>query len=175
MASSIVQRIVDYGWRGVNTGGKHSGLLNAMYTAGLREGFDDRVAEVLAAAWGDLGPEPSRAQAQAWLQAQGYQPHRFEPGPLLYLLAHAVPLLHHDDHPADDQAAARFRVSMPQSLQDFVQQRVPGTQRIELCHDQRHIVVRRGWQPLGPGCEAGPDDQRIPFDADGQGPTAADR
>ena len=48
MTSSIVQRIVDYGWRGVNTGGKHSGLLNAMYTAGLRAGFDERVAEVLA-------------------------------------------------------------------------------------------------------------------------------
>ncbi len=48
MTSSIVQRIVDYGWRGVNTGGKHSGLLNAMYTAGLRKGFDERVAEVLA-------------------------------------------------------------------------------------------------------------------------------
>lgn len=48
MTSSIVQRIVDYGWRGVNTGGKHSGLLNAMYTAGLRAGFEERVAEVLA-------------------------------------------------------------------------------------------------------------------------------
>lgn len=48
MGSSIVKRIVDHGWKGVNTGGKHSGLLNAMYTAGLRSGFDARVKEVLA-------------------------------------------------------------------------------------------------------------------------------
>ena len=48
MKSSIVKRIVEYGWRGVNTGGKHSGLLNAMYTAGLRDGFEEKVQEVLA-------------------------------------------------------------------------------------------------------------------------------
>jgi rhamnogalacturonyl hydrolase YesR len=48
MRSSIVKRIVEYGWRGVNTGGKHSGLLNAMYTAGLRSWFDEKVQEVLA-------------------------------------------------------------------------------------------------------------------------------
>jgi rhamnogalacturonyl hydrolase YesR len=48
MGSSIVKRIVEHGWLGVNTGGKHSGLLNAMYTAGLRSGFDEKVQEVLA-------------------------------------------------------------------------------------------------------------------------------
>lgn len=48
MGSGIVERIVEHGWRGVNTGGKHSGLLNAMYTAGLRAGFERRVREVLA-------------------------------------------------------------------------------------------------------------------------------
>lgn len=48
MRSSIVKRIVEYGWRGVNTGGKHSGLLNAMHTAGLRSWFDEKVQEVLA-------------------------------------------------------------------------------------------------------------------------------
>lgn len=48
MRSSIVKRIVEYGWRGVNTGGKHSGLLNAMYTAGLRSWFDEKVLEALA-------------------------------------------------------------------------------------------------------------------------------
>lgn len=47
MTSSIVKRIVEHGWRGVNTGGKHSGLLNAMYTAGLRSWFDEKVQDVL--------------------------------------------------------------------------------------------------------------------------------
>lgn len=48
MKNSIVKRIVEHGWRGVNTGGKHSGLLNAMYTAGLRSWFEEKVADVLA-------------------------------------------------------------------------------------------------------------------------------
>lgn len=48
MGSGIVKRMVEHGWRGVNTGGKHSGLLNAMYTAGLRPWFDERIADVLA-------------------------------------------------------------------------------------------------------------------------------
>ena len=77
-----------------------------------------------------------------------------------------MPLLHHDDHPAEDQAAAVFRVSMPDSLQDFVMQRWPQTGRIELCHDERHLVVRRDGPPLGPGCEPAPGDEVQAFDAD---------
>ena len=123
------------------------------------------VAELLAAAWGGLGPQPTRGQAQAWLQVEGYAPYRFEGRPLLYQLARLVPLVHHDDHPEDDQAAAVFRVSMPDSLQAFVAQRWPQTQRIELCHDERRLVVRRGWQPLGPGCEPAPGDEVQAFDA----------
>ncbi|MBG9390468.1 glycoside hydrolase family 88 protein [Caenimonas aquaedulcis] len=48
MSDGIVKRIVDHGWRGVNSGGKHSALLNAMHLSGLRSGFQERVAEVLA-------------------------------------------------------------------------------------------------------------------------------
>lgn len=47
MRSSIVKRMVEHGWLGVNTGGKHSGLLNAMYTAGLHTWFEEKVQEVL--------------------------------------------------------------------------------------------------------------------------------
>ena len=123
------------------------------------------VAELMAAAWGGLGAQPTREQAQAWLQAQGFEPHRFEAGSWwLALAARLVPLLHHDDHPEADLQAGVYRVSMPASLEAFVQQQVPGAQRVELCHDERHIVVRRGWQPLGPGCEAGPGDERLPFE-----------
>ena len=147
-------------------------LLSARYSANAYpfasryQNCNQWVAEVLAAAWGDLGAEPERDRAQAWLRAQGYAPHRFEAGSaLLYQLARVVPLLQHDDHPADDQAAALFHVSMPVSLEAFVQRRLPGAQRVELCHDDRHIVVRRGWQPLGPGCEPAAGDEVIAFDA----------
>ena len=123
------------------------------------------VAELMAAAWGGLGDAPSRQQAQAWLQDQGFEPHRFEAGSWwLAWAARLVPLLHHDDHPQADLDAYVYRVAMPSSLEAFMQRHVPGARRVELCHDQRHIVVRQGWQPLGPGCEAGPGDRRLPFD-----------
>jgi len=48
MASGIVGRILEKGWLGVNTGGKHSGLLNAMYTAGMHDWFAEKIEEVLA-------------------------------------------------------------------------------------------------------------------------------
>ena len=129
------------------------------------------VAEVLAAAWaprrGDRPPLLDREAAQAWLREQAYEPFTFEAGSWLRLqLARVVPLLHHDDHPDDDLAAARFRVSMPASLEAFVQRTVPGAQRLELCHDTRHMVLRRGWTPLGPGCEPAANDLTVAYDAE---------
>ncbi len=146
-------------------------LLAATYSANAHafstryQNCNQWVAELLATAWGDLGMEPTRDSAQAWLLAQGYEPHRFEAGSRwLAWLARLVPLLHHDDHPDDDLQAGVYRVSMPVSLEAFVQRRLPDARRIELCHDDRHIVVRAGWQPLGPGCEPAAGDRLIPFD-----------
>jgi unsaturated rhamnogalacturonyl hydrolase len=65
MRNSIVKRIVEQGWRGVNTGGKHSGLLNAMYTAGLRSWFDEKVQEVLA---GPVITHPNLADSSSRLR-----------------------------------------------------------------------------------------------------------
>ena len=121
------------------------------------------VAELLATAWAPGGTVGTRAQAQHWLRAQGYEPHRFEGSALTYWLARFVPLLHHDDHPAEDQAASVFRVSMPVSLEAFVRRQLLATERVELCHDARHIVVRRGWRPLGPGCEPDASDEVLAF------------
>lgn len=135
---------------------------NAYAFATRYQNCNQWVAELLAAAWGDWprdGALPTRAQAQGWLQAQGYLPHRFTGPPWLYLLSAFVPLLHFDDHPEADRQAALYRVSMPSSIEAFVHRQFPDTERIELCHDARHIVVRRGWQPLGPGCEADADDE----------------
>lgn len=140
---------------------------NAYAFSTLYQNCNQWVAELLAVALGDWGRQPrdegdalpTRAQAQAWLQAQGYEPHRFTGAPWQYLLSAFVPLLHHVDHPEADRAAAVYRVSMPASIEAFVQRQVPGAERIELCHDDTRIVVRRGWRPLGPGCAAEPGDQ----------------
>lgn len=48
MGSSIVKRMLERGWDRVDTGGKHSGLLNAMHLAGLDDWFREKVDEVLA-------------------------------------------------------------------------------------------------------------------------------
>lgn len=126
------------------------------------------VAELLAAAWAPRGAEGEsldREGAQAWLKASGYQPHAFEAGSWLWVqLARLVPLLHHDDHPDEALAESRFHVSMPGSLEAFVRQRWPQSRRFEVCHDERHIVLREGWEPLGPGCEPSANDLTFPYD-----------
>ena len=64
--------------------------------------------------------EPSRSS----LIEAGYVPTVLEVGgqPLVWL-AGQIRWLHTDDHPADDLAAARFRVSMPASIEGFVRVR----------------------------------------------------
>jgi rhamnogalacturonyl hydrolase YesR len=48
MPSGIVKRMLERGWAGkVDTGGKHSGLLNAMHLAGLNDWFAEKVDDVL--------------------------------------------------------------------------------------------------------------------------------
>ena len=34
----------------------------------------------------------------------------------------------------------------------------PGVQRLEFCHDERQVVLRRGWRPIADGCIAEPGD-----------------
>jgi rhamnogalacturonyl hydrolase YesR len=49
MVDSIVRRILDRGWQEpINTGGKHSAMLNAMYLGGFADEFQKRIDEVLA-------------------------------------------------------------------------------------------------------------------------------
>jgi rhamnogalacturonyl hydrolase YesR len=48
MGSGMVRRILERGWaERVDTGGKHSSLLNAMYLAGLHDWFREKIADVL--------------------------------------------------------------------------------------------------------------------------------
>ena len=80
--------------------------------------------------------------------------------PMMWLGAF-VPWVHSDDHPAEDTAQALYRVSMPASIEAFVQAQVPGATRLELCHTERHVVIRRGWEPIAEGCEPGERDTVI--------------
>jgi len=124
------------------------------------------LVETLALAW---GPPPApdaapRAAAQAWLREAGYQPQvlRVNNRPLMWL-ASAMPWLHEDDHPAEDLAAAQYRVSMPAAIEAFVRQREPAALRLEFCHNGVHMLLRRGWQPIAEGCVAEPGDELISF------------
>jgi hypothetical protein len=121
------------------------------------------LAELLAAAWGSLQADADpRPAAQGWLKAQGYQATVFQLPfrPALWLTAFS-PWLHRDDHPDEDLEQALFRVSMPASIETFVRARLPGAQRLEFCHTERHVVVRRGWDLIADGCVPGEQDQVI--------------
>lgn len=122
------------------------------------------LAELLASAWGD-DAAPTRARAQRWLAAQGYAPAAVDVGSHLWMLAsHFIPWLHANDHPQDDLFALRYRVSLPVSIEAFARAQHPGAERIEVCHDRRHVVLRRGWEPLGEGCRPGPGDRVVALD-----------
>lgn len=135
-------------------------LLGARYSANayaFGEAFQNCnqwVAELLALAWGaGEGPPASpRGAAQQWLREAGYRPHVFSVSPLWMWAGLAVPWVHHADHPAGDVAAGRLQVSMPSSLEAFVHARAPQAERIELCHRDGRVVIRRGWAPIADGC-----------------------
>jgi hypothetical protein len=122
------------------------------------------LAELLAAAWG--GGDGGRDGAQRWLAARGYAPQPVEVNSrALMFAAGFVPWLTTDDHPSDDLQAMRFRTSLPASIEAFVRRHVPGTERIELCHDSKQVVIRRGWTPIADGCVPAEGDRVIALDA----------
>jgi hypothetical protein len=159
-------------------------LLGATYSANaypfsLRyQNCNQWVMELLATAWGgpadgpDRGdtqdprdPQDPRARAQAWLLDQGYAPPAIEVGSHLLMFAGAfIPWIRFDDHPEADRFALRFHTSMPASIAAFVQQRLPASERIELCHDARQVVIHRGWQPIADGCRPGAGDRVVALD-----------
>jgi len=124
------------------------------------------VAELLAAAWGDLADDAAlRERAQAWLAAQGYDPATVEVGSHALMFAgQFVPWLHYDDHPETDRYALRFRISLPLSIEAFVRAQAPDAQRVELCHDERRAVIHRGWQPIADGCVPAAGDRVVTLD-----------
>ena len=127
------------------------------------------VAELLASAWG-LGESEAqdsdfRTHAQQWLKAQGYEPTPMQVTSRALMFAGGfVPWLHSDDHPTEDVERMVYRVSMPASIEAFVQAQVSQATRVEFCHSDRQVVVHRGWEPIAEGCVPGAEDTVIPFD-----------
>jgi hypothetical protein len=145
------------------------GVLGASYSANaypfstLHQNCNQWVMELLADAWGagDAATDAdARTRAQAWMRAQGYLPTVFTVSahPMTWL-ADVVPWLANDDHPPHEIAHDRYSVSMPQSIEIFVQAKVPGATRVEICHAGRHVVLHRGWDDIADGCVAAPGDR----------------
>lgn len=127
------------------------------------------LVELLASAWGGLEPggdaNALRERAQAWLASRGYAPAPIELGSRAWMFAAGfVPWVHTDDHPEEDLFALRFRTSLPSSIEAFVRTQVPGAQRLEICHDEHRIVIRRGWEPIDAGCVAREGDRTVSLD-----------
>ena len=157
-------------------------LLGSIYSANAYpfaqryQNCNQWVMEMIAATWGrllehdtDTGATSAgtslRVHAQAWLQSHAYAPAVFDVGNrLLMWLGSMIPWVHSDDHPSPDLEQAIYRVSMPASIELFVRAQVPDASRVELCHTDRFVVIRRGWQPIAAGCEPAPQDTVIRFD-----------
>ena len=124
------------------------------------------VMELLAATWGELPDgEDLRGRAQSWLRDAGYQPAPVDVGSRWLLWASLfVPLLHLDDHPQVDLDTLRMQVSLPSTVEAFVRQRLPASERVEICHDAHQVVVHRGWTPVADGCRPGDGDRVVPLD-----------
>ena len=137
-------------------------LLHPRYSANahafstLYQNCNQWVAELMATAWAAPPARPTslapRAAAQAWLQAQGYSPVVFQAGPWRGLSLFS-PYLHEDDHPPAAAARGEQAVSMPASLEAFVQQQWPGARRFEWCLRGDTVVSRAGWQGLDAACQ----------------------
>ena len=124
------------------------------------------VVELLATAWGELPDGPDlRQRAQAWLRTAPYTPEPVTiPSRWLMFGAVFVPLVHLGDHPREAVDAMQLQVSLPSTLETLVRQRLPASERVEICHDGRQVVVHRGWQPVAEGCIPGEQDRVIVLD-----------
>lgn len=147
-------------------------LLAASYSANaypfslLHQNCNQWVAEMLAVAWGDLtDADDLRDRAQHWLQDAHYAPEPVDIGSHALMFASVfVPFLHLDDHPQDDRFALKLKVSLPSTVEAFVRERQPASERIEICHNGRQVVVHRGWTPVADGCRPSEGDRVISLD-----------
>ena len=146
-------------------------LLAASYSANayafsLRyQNCNQWVIELMAVAWANLADgEDLRERAQNWLRNAPYLPEPVDVGShWLMFASNFVPLLHLDDHPEADRFALKLRVSLPSTVESFARERLPVSERVELCHNGRQIVVHRGWRVIAEGCRPDADDRVMPI------------
>jgi hypothetical protein len=106
-----------------------------------------------------------RSQALDWLRQQSYQPEVINVGSrFLMWIAPFVPLIALDDHPAEDVSLRRLHISMPTAIERFLLAKLAQSQRIQFCHNQHQIVIRRSGPELAQGCVADASDQVIAID-----------
>jgi hypothetical protein len=133
-------------------GGEYSA--NAYAFSTRYQNCNQWVIELMAQAWGQLpASDAPREDSQRWLRAQGYAAGPVHVGShWLMFAAQFVPLVHVRDHPVEDLQSLDLHVSVPDAIESFIRQRVPGARRIELCHDSAHIAVHEGWDSAGARC-----------------------
>jgi hypothetical protein len=146
-------------------------LLNTKYSANAYpfsqkyQNCNQWVVELLATAIGALSTsDNARLQAQNWLKENGYLPSVMEVGSRFLMAVGAfISMIQSDDHPESDLEKQRYQVSMPLAIEGFVRLKFPQSERLEFCHNDRHIVIHRGWEPIKEGCVAGEGDTVLIF------------
>lgn len=143
------------------------GLLHSRYSANAYpfnttyQNCNQWVAELLAAATAGL---TTRADAQAWLQREGYAPAPVRVSGWLMLAGRFVPWLRFDDHPAEQLQQGAVQTSLPDSLDSFALRLWPTARRLEFCHGPHGVVQREGGAPLAEGCVPQSGDRVTPLD-----------
>ncbi|OSM94537.1 hypothetical protein AU490_10005 [Lonsdalea populi] len=74
-----------------------------------------------------------------------------------------VPLVHLDEHPMADREAIRLKISLSETIETFLKAQIRGSERLEICHDERRLVVSHGWSPIAAECQPGEDGRVIAF------------
>lgn len=136
---------------------------NAYAYSTLYQNCNQWVMEMLAVGWGGLAAgQDIRTRAQTWLHQASYAPEPVDVGSRLLMLASTfMPMLHLDDHPPADRAAMRLKVSLPATAETFVRAQAPDSERVEICHNGKQVVVHRGWTPMAAGCIASDGDRVV--------------
>jgi hypothetical protein len=150
-------------------------LLNPNYSAiayGLGQQYQncnqwviEMIASALCCKSDDALALVGRSQALDWLRQQSYQPEVIDVGSrFLMWIAPFVPLIALDDHPTEDVSLRRLHISMPTAIERFLLAKLAQSQRIQFCHNQHQIVIRRIGPELAQGCIAEASDQVIAID-----------
>ena len=138
---------------------------NAYPYSTLYQNCNQWLAELLAVAWRDTPAQPDRQEAQAWLQAQGYQPTELRVWQPLLAVARLFSWLNFNDHPDALLSQGTLRFSMPPALEQFARKLWPEARRTEICYTAEHVVIHHGWDNIPDGCVASEGDTVIALEA----------